>query len=162
MRGVVRTSAEGYSHGAGATASRGLTILELLIAIVIFAVAMLALAATLLSDFSGIRREGQITVANQVAVTGLERLRGEIGEDSGSAICENSGLRCRRFDLGETGTLSVVVGGATYTGTYTGTPRRSDGLAPSALLLPHLFEVTFTIDTDGTPRPYSTLVVRRQ
>jgi prepilin-type N-terminal cleavage/methylation domain-containing protein len=151
MRGVVRPSAGGFSHGAGAAASRGLTILELLIAIVIFAVAMLALAATLLADFSGIRREGQITVTNQVSVTALERLRGEIRQDKGSP---------RRFDGGETGTLAVTVGGVVYNGTYTITPRRSDGSAPTSLLLPHLYEVTFTIATDGTERSYATKVVR--
>jgi prepilin-type N-terminal cleavage/methylation domain-containing protein len=155
MRGVGRSSVKGHVRGArSAHASRGLTILELLIAIVIFAVAMLALGAALLGDFAGIRREGQITISNQVAVTVLEDLRKQIRLDRSSI---------RAFDNGSTGTRVTPVQGANYVGTFAVTPRRVDSgeslVAPGGLV-PHVFEVTFSIAVDGVTRTYRTLVAR--
>jgi prepilin-type N-terminal cleavage/methylation domain-containing protein len=154
MRGVVRPSAGGLSHGAGAAASRGLTILELLIAIVIFAVALLTLAATLLSDLGGIRREGQITTANQVAVTVLEDVRGEIRRDNGAV---------RIFDVPLSQPRSVQLDGATYTGTLVIEPLRiapDDSLIAPGIVTPHVYRVSFSIPTEGVERLYQTLVVR--
>jgi DNA-binding NarL/FixJ family response regulator/type II secretory pathway pseudopilin PulG len=149
-REIIMTAQPPYGRNTA-----GLTILELLIAIVIFAVAILALGAALLSDFSGIRREGQVTVVNQVAVTTLERLRTRIGGDVAERI----------FDVGVARSEDVIVEGVTYVASYSVQPRwiSIDGvLITAGTGPPHLFEVTVAVDANNVTRTYSTLVVRNR
>lgn len=62
--------------------NEGVTILELLIAIVIFAVALLVLAFVLTSNFRGVRIDAERTVGNQVAVSEVEKVRDQIATDT--------------------------------------------------------------------------------
>lgn len=137
--------------------ARGLTIIELLIAIVILAVALLALAAGLLDGLRGISRDGRVTTANQVAVSVLEELREQIRADGETSE--------RTFDTAVSGAWSEPVRGTEYEGDYTVTPWQVDGdgnlLDVPTGDVPHLYEVTFTIELpESSPRTYSTLVAR--
>jgi prepilin-type N-terminal cleavage/methylation domain-containing protein len=156
VRGPRTTEPRARHPGLSKIAVSGFTLIEVLIAIAIAAIGLLALSATLLSDFSGVRRDGQTTVMNQVAVTVLEDLRLQIMEDS-SAM--------RVFDAGLTNVPRAErVGGIDYSGTYSVVPRRIDSsgnIVPSGGAPPHAFEVTFTAaPPGGVSRTYTTLVVR--
>lgn len=133
----------------------GLTIVELLVAIVVFTIAVLALSAGIIENFRGIRKEGRITVANQVAVTVHEELRDTI---SSNPSPYDSGVSNQSFS-------PVTVAGVTHTGTYSVAPYHIDGsgsLIAAAGTAPHVFEVTVTITIpENTPRTYTTLVRRK-
>lgn len=137
--------------------SRGLTMLELLIALVILSVALLALAGGLTSNMLGVRREANRTIANQVAVTIVERWRERIRDDSSTI---------RLYDAGETGSEDVTVSGVQYTGSYSVVPKivdaNGDRLAVPPGSDPHIFELTIVITPPHAtaPRTYSSIIVR--
>ena len=132
----------------------GLTLLEVLLAIAILSIALLGLAATLTSDFLGIRREGQITATNQAAVQVIELRRSEIY------------ARPESFDGGlPQDADTIVVDGVEYEYTLEIIPHRiavNGDLVAVGGATPHVFDVRVTIAVRNSPsRTYSTLVVRR-
>jgi prepilin-type N-terminal cleavage/methylation domain-containing protein len=149
-QGLVKGQTKEFTRGHKA----GLTLVELLIAMVILAVALLAFAAGLADNLMGIRREGRVTVINQVAISVHESLRKAISEDPAAF---DAGLSNQAFS-------PVTVANVAHTGSYTIIPYQlnSSGslIGPSGT--PHLFEVTVTVNVpDSNPRMYRTLVTRR-
>lgn len=133
----------------------GMSLLEVLIAVSILSIGLLALSAGLLGNLLGIRKEARITASNQAAVTVLEDWRTRIRLDNGED---------RVYDDGATGNQNVTVDGVEYPGTYTITGKRMTLLGEmvdAGTNEPHLFQIDYTVTLpDGITREYATLVVR--
>jgi prepilin-type N-terminal cleavage/methylation domain-containing protein len=133
--------------------SSGVTLVELLLAVAVLSIAMLALAAGLLDHLRGIRQEGRVTAANQAAVSIFEEVREELVE------------RPADYDAGGTYSAEMSMAGVDYTGTYELKPKQIDALGeltpvPSGQK-PHVFLVDLTVTwPDGNARNYSTMVRR--
>ena len=141
----------------GSFSSSGLTLIELIIALVILAVALLALAGGLTTNMLGVRREANRTIANQVAVTIIEGWRERIGADTSTI---------RIYDAGEVDTEDVTINGVVYTGSYTIVPKIVDAagarLAVPLGADPHIFEIQIDITPPNqtASRTYSSIIVR--
>lgn len=134
----------------------GLTILELLLAIIIIGVALMLLALVMTSNLRGVREDGMITTANQAAVYILEDWRDRIYRDVDHI-----------YDTGpQDGSYEVLVDGVPYVGSFHIAPQRvNDAGARTSVLgsTPDLFEVILNVTSpDGERHEYTALIARRQ
>lgn len=143
-------------HGSDRRFRTGLTLIEVLIAIVILAVALLALGEALTGGMVGVRRDGQRTIANQVAVSATEDIRARIAQDTQ-----------RNFDAASCSLDPVAtVAGQAFSVSCTATPVLIDGsgdvVAVPSGAVGHAYEIVLAVTTpDGRTLTYRSLIVRR-
>lgn len=136
--------------------NEGFTLLELLLAIAILAIALLVLATVLTDAMVGIRSDGRRTVANQVATSVIEDIRVDARLETPVSLA-NCTLPCD-----ETGEMEA--GGQTYGYRYTLERRLVDAsgdLTPTTSSDYHVLEVDVTVTTpEDRTYAYTTLVAR--
>lgn len=132
--------------------SRGLTILELLLALAVLSIILVGLAYVLTSNIGGVRSDGFVTAANQAGVSVVEGWRARIVSDT-----------TNQYDSGVSGTEEILVDGVVYVGSYQLIPQVVDSSGQrSGSSSPDVFEVRVLVALpDGGTRTYSTVVAKR-